>query len=156
MRLPLSVMTAVPFAGAGALMALGLTGQTLNIFSIIGLIMLMGLVTKNAILIVDYTETLRKRGLSRRDALIEAGQTRLRPILMTTATMVFAMLPLALALGAGSAERSSMAVVVIGGLVVSTALTLLVVPVLYTVFDGDRRQSRSAEFTAARGPSVGA
>ncbi len=156
LRLPLSVMTAVPFAGAGALMALGLTGQTLNIFSIIGLIMLMGLVTKNAILIVDYTETLRKRGLSRRDALIEAGQTRLRPILMTTATMVFAMLPLALALGAGSAERSSMAVVVIGGLVVSTALTLLVVPVLYTVFDGDRRQSRSAEFTAARGPSVGA
>ena len=155
LRLPLSVMTAVPFAGAGALMALGLTGQTLNIFSIIGLIMLMGLVTKNAILIVDYTETLRKRGLPRRDALIEAGKTRLRPILMTTATMVFAMLPLALALGAGSAERSSLAVVVIGGLLVSTALTLLVVPVLYTVFDANRPHSRSAGFTAAQGPSVG-
>ncbi len=75
LRLPLSVMTAVPFAAAGALMALGLTGQTLNIFSIIGLIMLMGLVTKNAILLVDYTETLRKRGFSRRAVLVEAGQT---------------------------------------------------------------------------------
>ena len=155
LRLPLSVMTAVPFAGAGALMALALTGQTLNIFSIIGLIMLMGLVTKNAILLVDYTETLRKRGLTRRDALIEAGKTRLRPILMTTATMVFAMLPLAMALGTGSAERSSMAVVVIGGLIVSTALTLLVVPILYTVFDGDSRRSRSTGLTAAPRPNVG-
>lgn len=134
-RLPLSIIMAVPLAGAGALVALGLTGNTLNVFSIIGLIMLMGLVTKNAILLVDYTETLRKRGWARQEALVEAGKTRLRPILMTTATMVFSMLPLALSLGTGSADRSAMAVVVIGGLISSTLLTLVVVPVLYALID---------------------
>jgi HAE1 family hydrophobic/amphiphilic exporter-1 len=102
----------------------------------IGLIMLMGLVTKNAILIVDFTNALRARGLAMREALLEAGKIRLRPIMMTTATMVFGMMPLALALGAGSEMRQSMAIVVIGGLISSTLLTLVLIPVVYTYVDG--------------------
>jgi HAE1 family hydrophobic/amphiphilic exporter-1 len=110
--------------------------MTLSMFSMIGIIMLMGLVTKNAILLVDFTNTLRSRGLAMRDALIEAGKTRLRPIIMTTATMIFGMAPLALALGTGSEMRQSMAVVVIGGLTSSTLLTLVLIPVIYTYVDG--------------------
>jgi hydrophobic/amphiphilic exporter-1 (mainly G- bacteria), HAE1 family len=101
----------------------------------IGMIMLMGLVAKNAILLVDYTNTLRARGMSRYDALLEAGPTRLRPILMTTMTLVFAMIPLALKLGSGAESRSPMAVVVIGGMVTSTVLTLVLVPCAYTYLD---------------------
>jgi HAE1 family hydrophobic/amphiphilic exporter-1 len=97
--------------------------------------MLMGLVTKNAILLVDFTKTLRARGMNRREALITAGRTRLRPILMTTLAMMFGMLPLALALGQGAELRAPMARAVIGGLITSTLLTLLVVPVVYTVLD---------------------
>ena len=112
-----------------------LTGDTINIMSLIGLIMLMGLVTKNAILLVDYTKVLRARGLDRAEAVIEAGRTRLRPIMMTTLAMIFGMLPLALALGAGAEMRAPMARAVIGGLITSTFLTLLVVPVVYTFLD---------------------
>ncbi len=133
--LPLSIMLAVPLSSIGALTALTLTGQTLNIFSIVGLIMLMGIVTKNAILLVDYTQTLRKRGYDRRTALLEAGQVRLRPIVMTTLTMVMAMAPLALNLGAGAADHQPMAIAVIGGLLSSTVFTLGVVPVFYTLLD---------------------
>ncbi len=133
--LPLSIMLAVPLSSIGALTALTLTGQTLNIFSIVGLIMLMGIVTKNAILLVDYTQTLRKRGLQRRAALLEAGKVRLRPIVMTTLTMVMAMGPLALNLGAGAADHQPMAIAVIGGLLSSTVFTLGVVPVFYTLLD---------------------
>jgi HAE1 family hydrophobic/amphiphilic exporter-1 len=97
--------------------------------------MLMGLVTKNAILLVDFTKTLRSRGMVRREALITAGRTRLRPILMTTFAMMFGMLPLALALGEGAEMRAPMARAVIGGLITSTLLTLLVVPVVYTLLD---------------------
>jgi HAE1 family hydrophobic/amphiphilic exporter-1 len=106
----------------------------------IGIIMLMGLVTKNAILLVDFTNTLRARGMEMREALLEAGKTRLRPIIMTTATMVFGMLPLALALGAGSEMRQGMAVVVIGGLISSTLLTLVLIPVMYTYVDAMRER----------------
>jgi hydrophobic/amphiphilic exporter-1 (mainly G- bacteria), HAE1 family len=103
--------------------------------SLIGLIMLMGLVTKNAILLVDFTKVLRSRGLNRTEALITAGRTRLRPIMMTTLAMIFGMLPLALALGAGAEMRAPMARAVVGGLITSTFLTLLVVPVMYSVLD---------------------
>ena len=112
-----------------------LTGDTISIISLIGLIMLMGLVTKNAILLVDFTKTLRSQGVNRREAIIRAGRRRLRPILMTTLAMIFGMLPLALALGAGSEMRAPMGRAVIGGLITSTALTLLVVPVVYTFLD---------------------
>ena len=103
--------------------------------SLIGLIMLMGLVTKNAILLVDYTKVLRGRGLDRREALITAGRTRLRPILMTTTAMIFGMLPLFFALGEGAEMRAPMARAVVGGLITSTLLTLIVVPVVYTILD---------------------
>ncbi len=132
---PLSIMMSLPLSLVGVVVMLFLTGDTLNIMSLIGLIMLMGLVTKNAILLVDYAKVLQRRGLERRDALIEAGRTRLRPIIMTTLAMIFGMLPLALALGPGAEMRAPMARAVIGGLVTSTLLTLVVVPVVYTLFD---------------------
>jgi HAE1 family hydrophobic/amphiphilic exporter-1 len=133
---PFTIMFSLPVALVGGLSALFLTGQTLNTFSMIGVIMSMGLVTKNAILLVDYTNTLRARGHNMLDAILEAGPTRLRPIIMTTATMVFGMLPLALGLGAGSDIRQSMAIIVIGALISSTLLTLILVPVMYTYVDG--------------------
>jgi hydrophobic/amphiphilic exporter-1 (mainly G- bacteria), HAE1 family len=132
---PLSIMMSLPLSLVGVVVMLYFTGDTLNIMSLIGLIMLMGLVTKNAILLVDYAKVLQKKGLDRRDALIEAGRTRLRPIIMTTMAMIFGMLPLALALGQGAEMRAPMARAVIGGLVTSTLLTLVVVPVVYTLFD---------------------
>jgi len=112
-----------------------LTRSTFNIMSMIGVIMLMGLVTKNAILLVDFTNKARTAGSNRRDALIDAGQIRLRPIMMTTLAMIFGMLPTALALGEGGEFRAPMARAVIGGLITSTLLTLIVVPVVYTFFD---------------------
>ena len=115
--------------------ALFLTHNTLNIFSIIGLIMAVGLVAKNGILLVDFTNTLRKRGYDRTEALSEAARVRLRPILMTTATMTCGMLPLALKLEPGAESRAPMAVVVIGGLLTSTFLAILVTPSLYTLLD---------------------
>jgi HAE1 family hydrophobic/amphiphilic exporter-1 len=132
---PLAIMFSLPLSIVGMAGMLFLTRGTINIMSLIGLIMLMGLVTKNAILLVDFTKTLRSRGMSRREALITAGRTRLRPILMTTLAMMFGMLPLALALGQGAEMRAPMARAVIGGLITSTILTLLVVPVVYTVLD---------------------
>jgi HAE1 family hydrophobic/amphiphilic exporter-1 len=141
---PLIIMFGLPMALVGALLAIIITGKTLSIVTIIGIIMLMGLVNKNAILLVDYTNTLRGRGKGRREALLEAGPTRLRPILMTTLSMVFGMLPIALAVSRGGEIRSPMAVAVIGGLILSTMLTLLVIPVLYTVFDSMATSFNSA------------
>jgi hydrophobic/amphiphilic exporter-1 (mainly G- bacteria), HAE1 family len=132
---PITIMVSLPLSVVGAFGGLYVTGMTLNIFSMIGVIMLMGLVVKNAILLVDYTNTLRERGMSVVDALLEAGPVRLRPILMTTAAMIFGMLPVAMALSEGGETRAPMAVTVIGGLVTSTVLTLVVVPVVYTLFD---------------------
>ncbi len=132
---PLAIMFSLPLSIVGMAGMLFFTRGTINMMSLIGLIMLMGLVTKNAILLVDFTKTLRSRGISRREALITAGRTRLRPILMTTLAMIFGMLPLALALGQGAEMRAPMARAVIGGLITSTLLTLLVVPVVYTVLD---------------------
>jgi HAE1 family hydrophobic/amphiphilic exporter-1 len=136
---PFIIMFSLPMALVGALLALALTGASVSIVAMIGIIMLMGLVTKNAILLVDYTNTLRSQGMERREALLKAGPTRLRPILMTTLAMIFAMLPIAMPsvfhLVSGAEWRAPMASAVIGGLIVSTLLTLLVIPVLYTVFD---------------------
>jgi HAE1 family hydrophobic/amphiphilic exporter-1 len=133
---PFTIMLSLPLSLIGAIGALILAGQVLSIFAMIGIIMLMGLVTKNAILLVDYIITLRTRdGMERDAALLKAGPIRLRPILMTTAAMVFGMLPIALGLGVGGGQRAPMAVVVVGGLLTSTLLTLIVVPVVYTLLD---------------------
>jgi hydrophobic/amphiphilic exporter-1 (mainly G- bacteria), HAE1 family len=132
---PFAIMFSLPVALVGAFGGLFLTGNTFNIFSMIGMIMLMGLVGKNAILLIDFTDTLRKRGLARREAILEAGYTRLRPILMTTCTIVFAMLPLALKLEEGGESRAPLAVVIIGGVISSTLLTLVLVPAVYTILD---------------------
>jgi HAE1 family hydrophobic/amphiphilic exporter-1 len=132
---PLTIMLSVPMALVGGLLGLIYTGTTMNIVSMIGIVMLVGLVSKNAILLVDYTNTLRERGLQRNAAVEAAGPVRLRPILMTTISTVLAMMPVALQIGRASEMRSPMAIVVIGGLLLSTLLTLLVVPVMYTYLD---------------------
>ena len=132
---PFTIMFSLPVSLIGAMGLLLVTGERIQIFTLIGVIMLMGLVTKNAILLVDYTITLRHRGLSREEALLKAGPVRLRPIVMTTAAMVFGMLPTALKLGEGAESRAPMAIAVIGGLITSTLLTLVVIPVVYTIVD---------------------
>jgi HAE1 family hydrophobic/amphiphilic exporter-1 len=132
---PLAIMLSVPLSMVGVLLMLLATGTTFNLMSMIGLILLIGLVTKNAILLIDFANQGRARGLSRREALIDAGQIRLRPIVMTTLAMIFGMLPLALAIGAGAEFRAPLARAVIGGLITSTLLTLVVVPVVYALLD---------------------
>src|SRR5258708_2218025 len=137
---PLAIMASLPLAMVGVMLALLFTGPTLNIFSMIGLIFLMGLVTKNAILLVDFANRGQRKGLSRDEAPIGAGQVRLRPILMTTTAMIFGMLPLALGLGEGAEQQPPMGPAIIGGVITSTLLTLVVVPVIYTYLDAlDRR-----------------
>ena len=143
---PLSIMLSLPLSLFGVAVALLATRDTLNIMSMIGLIMLMGLVTKNAILLVDFTNQARAQGVARDEALIKAGSTRLRPIVMTTLAMIFGMLPLAFAIGAGAEMRAPMARAVIGGLITSTLLTLVVVPVVYTYLDGLRPGAVLAAF----------
>jgi HAE1 family hydrophobic/amphiphilic exporter-1 len=132
---PFAIMLSLPLSLIGVLIALLLTNDTMNMMSMIGIIMLMGLVTKNAILLVDNANEKRGQGMDRHTALVEAGRVRLRPIMMTTAAMIFGMLPIALALGEGGGFRAPMARAVIGGLITSTMLTLIVVPVAYTYFD---------------------
>jgi len=132
---PLAIMFSLPVALVGAFGGLMLTGNTFNLFSMIGMIMLMGLVAKNGILLVDYTKTLRTRGLNRLEALLEAGPTRLRPIIMTTGAMICSMIPLALKMEDGAESRAPIAVVLIGGLATSMLLTLILVPVMYTYLD---------------------
>jgi HAE1 family hydrophobic/amphiphilic exporter-1 len=132
---PFTIMVALPLAMVGAILALFLSGSAIGMPSLIGIILLMGLVTKNAILLVDYTNELRDRGKGIIDALLEAGPTRLRPILMTSAAMVLGMLPSAFSHEEGSEFKSPMALAVIGGVIASTFLTLLVVPIVYTWFD---------------------
>ena len=132
---PLAIMLSLPLSLIGVFAAMLVSRGTMNMMSMIGLIMLMGLVTKNAILLIDNANQRRAEGLGREEALIAAGEIRLRPILMTTLAMIFGMLPLALALGEGSEFRSPMARAVIGGLISSTVLTLVVVPVVYTYLD---------------------
>ncbi len=134
---PLAIMFALPVTLVGAFGGLWLTGNTLNVMSLLGIIMLSGLVVKNAILLVDFANILRfERGYNRKEALVEAGRLRLRPILMTTLAIIFALLPLLFGQGAGAELRAPLAAVVIGGNVSSTLLTLILVPVMYNFFDG--------------------
>jgi HAE1 family hydrophobic/amphiphilic exporter-1 len=132
---PFTIMLSLPFSLIGAILGLLIAGKTLNIMSLIGVIMLMGLVTKNAILLIDYTNQLRADGMSIKAALVEAGTVRLRPILMTTMAMIFGMMPVALGIGSGAELRQSMGVVLVGGLITSTILTLIVVPLVYLLID---------------------
>ncbi len=134
-KLPITIMLSLPLSMVGMVMMLLVTGDTMSMMTSIGQILLMGLVTKNAILLVDYAIQLQKEGMNRTDALIKAGMTRLRPILMTTFAMIGGMLPLFLALGAGAEMRAPMARAVVGGIITSTMLTLIVVPVFYEILD---------------------
>ncbi|MFV5585980.1 efflux RND transporter permease subunit [Acinetobacter oleivorans] len=132
---PAAIMTSLPLSLIGVFLALFLFKSTLNLFSIIGIIMLMGLVTKNAILLIDFIKKAMDQGVSRYDAILQAGKTRLRPILMTTSAMVMGMVPLALGFGEGGEQSAPMAHAVIGGVITSTLLTLVVVPVIFTYLD---------------------
>ncbi|HLO68746.1 MAG TPA: efflux RND transporter permease subunit, partial [Holophaga sp.] len=136
-KLPITIMLSLPLSMVGLVMMLLITGDAQSMMTSIGLILLMGLVTKNAILLVDRAlQNMREHGMSRHDALIEAGTTRLRPILMTSFAMVGGMLPLFLALGAGAQMRAPMARAVVGGIITSTLLTLVVIPVFFDLLDG--------------------
>jgi len=137
---PIAIMVALPLSLIGVLLGLLVAGSTINMFSLIGFIMLMGLVTKNGILLVDFVNRERKRGLSLEEALVSAGTIRFRPIVMTTLAMIVGMLPLALAMSGGGAQRAPMAHAVIGGLISSTVLTLLVVPVILSYIDSITRR----------------
>ena len=137
---PLAIMASLPLALIGVMLALLVTRSTLNLFSMIGLVMLMGLVTKNAILLVDFANHARKSGLAMADALLQAGLVRMRPIMMTTAAMIFGMMPLALALDEGGELQAPMGRAIIGGVITSTLLTLIVVPVLYSYLVRERKK----------------
>lgn len=132
---PFVVLFSIPLALIGVMVILALTGNSLNIFTMLGMIMLIGLVAKNAIMIVDFANMRKAAGASTHDALIQANHARLRPILMTTIAMIFGMLPIALAKGAGAEMNNGLAWVVIGGLISSLFLTLIIVPVVYSLFD---------------------
>ena len=144
---PLTIICTVPLAIAGAFIALSLFGQTLNIFSQIGMIMLIGLVTKNGILIVEFANQKREEGMSRIDAVVEASRLRLRPILMTSLTMALGSLPLALSIGAASTSRQPLGIVIVGGIMFSLILTLFVIPAMYTFLSRQRKHVDFGEET---------
>jgi multidrug efflux pump len=150
---PFIILLTVPLAATGALLALKLTGATLNVYSQIGLVMLVGLITKHGILIVEFANQLRERGKPKVEAVIEAASLRLRPILMTTAAMVLGAVPLALATGAGAESRSPIGWVIVGGLLLGTLLTLFVIPVAYTLLTRERKNTASASQSLASSPS---
>jgi HAE1 family hydrophobic/amphiphilic exporter-1 len=132
---PLVILFTIPLALVGAVLALFVTGTTVNIVAFIGIIMLAGIVVNNAIVLVDLINQLRAQGKQRIDAIMEAGTARLRPILMTSLTTTLGLLPMAMGFGEGSEVRTPMAITVIGGLTVSTLLTLVVIPVVYSLMD---------------------
>ena len=142
---PLTILLSVPLAVFGALFTLFVFGQSLNIYSQIGLIMLIGLVTKNAILIVEFSNQLRDKGKSPVDAVIEAATIRLRPILMTSFATIFGVLPIAIGFGAGAESRRPLGLAVVGGMFFSTFLTLVLVPVLYTILSRFVKQGTTEE-----------
>ncbi len=148
---PFAIILSLPLAVVGAILGLFIANSAISLVSMIGIIMLMGLVTKNAILLIDFTKNKRKEGMNREEALYAAAKTRLRPIIMTSTAMIFGMIPLALGLGTGAEQRAPMAHAIIGGLITSTLLTLVVVPVIYTLLDdlkswmqGVRNKQKSA------------
>jgi hydrophobe/amphiphile efflux-1 (HAE1) family protein len=150
---PIAIMASLPLSLIGVMLALLFWRSTLNIFSMIGLVMLMGLVTKNAILLVDFANHARKAGASVADAVLQAGLIRMRPILMTTAAMVFGMLPLALALNDGGEIQAPMGRAIIGGVITSTLLTLVVVPVLYSYLVRDKKKAIKPQPAAGGAPT---
>jgi multidrug efflux pump len=139
---PFIIMLTVPLAVAGAIFSLWFFDQTLNIFSQIGIIMLIGLVTKNGILIVEFANQLREKGLSVKEAALKSATMRMRPIIMTTLATVFGAMPIALALGSAGQSRMSMGIVVMGGLLFSLALTLYIIPVMYTYLSSHKNYDR--------------
>jgi len=141
---PLIIMVSLPLASIGALLGLLISGHTVGVSAMMGVLMLVGIVLTNAIVLITLVEQLRKGGMSTNDALVQGGQTRLRPILMTALTTIFAMVPLALGVGSGTLLAAELAVVVIGGLFSSTLLTLLVIPVIYSLVEGLRHGKAKA------------
>lgn len=146
---PFTIMFTVPLALSGALLSLWIFGMTLNIFSEIGMIMLIGLVTKNGILIIEFTNQKRELGMSKVDAVIEAAQQRLRPILMTSLATSLGALPIALSLGAASTSRIPLGVVIVGGILFSLILTLLVIPAIYTYISGEHKKDKNKQYEEA-------
>ena len=153
---PLTILATVPLSILGVVLALFLTGRAFGLTAFIGLLLLVGIVVKNGILLIEYTNQLRARGQGRDEAVLEASPTRLRPIMMTTSAAILGMLPLALALGRGSETQAPLATAVIGGLATSTLLTLFVVPVVYTILDdlGNRFKRRRSDVANAPIPAV--
>jgi HAE1 family hydrophobic/amphiphilic exporter-1 len=156
---PLTIMISAPLSFIGGFLALKLAGMSLDMMSGMGLLVLMGLVMKNGILLVDYTNQLREQGMDRDQAILQAGPVRMRPVLMTSAALIFGLLPLALSNATGAEFRAPMAMIVIGGLVTSTLLTLVVVPVFYTLVDGGvtwtrRSATRLAGLLRRRAPAA--
>ena len=150
------ILLSVPLAISGALLALWLTGLTLNVYSQIGMVMLIGLIAKNGILIVEFANQLQDSGVERREALVQASVLRLRPIMMTSATMILAAVPLALAQGAGAESRHPIGWVIIGGLSIGSLFSLFVVPAVYSLIGrrGPHRQPEAEAETTARPPDV--
>jgi len=146
---PFTVLLAVPLAVTGALLMLLIAGSTLNLYSQIGMVLLIGLVTKNSILLVEYANQLMKKGLDPMKAMLESGRIRLRPILMTAVATIMGAMPIALGIGAGAESRRPLGYAIVGGLLFSTALTLYLVPVAYTMFEAAKaRLHRRAEAPA--------
>ena len=137
---PLIIMMSLPLASIGAMIGLLIAGQPLGVSSLMGILMLVGIVLTNAIVLIDLVEKLRKEGKNTFDALVESGRTRMRPILMTALTTMIAMQPIALRLGEGTVLSAELAIVVIGGLFSSTLLTLLVIPVMYSIIIRDKQK----------------
>lgn len=150
---PLAIILSLPLAAIGAILGLYIGGSQLSIISLIGIILLMGLVTKNAILLIDFAKNERRRGAERDKALIDAARVRFRPIMMTSLAMILSMIPLALGLGSGAELRSPMAHAIIGGLITSTLLTLVIVPVLYSLLDDIKAKFRIPGRLSAQKPS---
>lgn len=132
---PFVILFTIPLALIGAVFGLLVTGSTISVVVFIGLILLAGIVVNNAIVLIDLINKLREKGMAKYEAIIEGGRSRLRPILMTTLTTALGLLPLAIGIGEGAEVRAPMAITVIGGLTVSTALTLIVIPVMYSIMD---------------------
>jgi HAE1 family hydrophobic/amphiphilic exporter-1 len=150
---PVVVLLALPFSVSGALLMLYLMGQSLNVYSVLGLILLMGIAKKNSIMLVDFTNQIRARGVERHEALLQACPVRLRPILMTSIATIAGATPAALAIGPGAETQRSMAIGLVGGMLVSTVMTLFVVPAAYSVFDdvitwNEERQKNGVGFFA--------
>jgi len=152
---PFTVLLSVPLAVTGALITLLIAKSTLNLYSQIGMILLIGLVTKNSILLVEYANQLKERGMSSAEAILESGRIRLRPILMTSVATVMGAVPIAFGLGAGSTSRRPLGYAIVGGLIFSTLLTLFLVPAVYVLLDAARERVRARQAAPVLQPAEG-